>query len=311
MTDVGRINRDIGGQIGPLDRAIAELAERQCGVAAYWQLRELGLGADAIAYRLRSGSLHQLYRGVYAVGHTVLSLEGRLIAAVFSAGPHAVLSHRSAAMLWGLLADSSPIIHVTTPDRGRTSKDRVRVHRVRALHPADVAVVDNIPVTSVARTIFDLAATDTPRQLRYALDQAERLRLLDVRAFERFRGRPGSKPLTAALAAMSEPANANPGIERLFIALCDAGGIPRPEMNVLVEGYSVDAVWRKQKVIVELDSRSHHMTTRAFEEDRERDDVLQLARYRVIRLTWRRLKEEPGRVAARLRAHLGIRPLRG
>src|SRR5881227_2105975 len=99
----------MGGKIGPPDRAIARLAELQHGVVAIWQLLALGFGRDAVSYRLRTGSLHQLYRGVYAVGHTALSLDGRLIAAVFSAGPNAVLSHRSAALLWGLLEDSRPV----------------------------------------------------------------------------------------------------------------------------------------------------------------------------------------------------------
>ncbi|HEY0631800.1 MAG TPA: hypothetical protein VGC98_07075, partial [Thermoleophilaceae bacterium] len=234
---------------------------------AIWQLFALGMGGGAVKYQVASGRLHRLYRGVYAVGHTALSLHGRLLAAVFSAGPLAVLSHRSAAMLRGLLHDSRSIIDVTTPDRGRTSKGGVRVHRVRSLHPADVTVVDSIPVASVARTLFDIARTESPRQLRYALDQAERLQLLDVRALQRF----PCRALSDALAAMTEPANTNPGIERLFIEVCDAGGIPRPETNVFVEGYLVDAVWREQKVIVELDSRAHHMTARAFEEDRERD----------------------------------------
>src|SRR4051812_29541228 len=286
----------------PLDRVVARLAEAQHGVVAIWQLLELGMGRGAIKYQTASGRLHQLYCGVYAVGHTALSLEGRLIAAVFSAGRNAVLSHRSAAMLWGLLRHSSPIVHVTTPDRGRTSKNRVRVHRVRLLHPDDVAMVDGIPVTSVARTLFDIARTESPRQLRHALDQAERLRLLDLRALQRF----DCRPLAAALAEMTEPANTNPGIERRFLDLCDAAGLPRPETNVFVEGYNVDAVWRDQKLVVELDSRAHHMTTRAFEEDRERDEVLQLAGYRVIRLTWRRLTEYPERVVARLRAHLDL-----
>src|SRR3954465_13427752 len=190
----------MSGKIGPPDRGIACLGEAQHGVAAIWQLFALGLGRDAIAYRVRTGSLHRLYRGVYAVGHTALSLHGRLLAAVFSAGPLAVLSHRSAAMLWGLLKDSRPVIDVTTPDRGRPSKKGGRFHRVRSLHPDDVAVVDGVPVTSVARTLFDIARTETPRQLRYALDQAERLRLLDMRALERFRCR----ALDAALAEMRE-----------------------------------------------------------------------------------------------------------
>jgi predicted transcriptional regulator of viral defense system len=304
MDEVGRIRADIATKSGPLDRAVARLAEAQHGVAAIWQLLELGMGRGAIKYHVACGRLHQLYRGVYAVGHTALSLQGRLLAAVFSAGPLAVLSHRSAAMLWGLLRDSRPVIDVTTPDRGRASKNGVRVHRVRSLHPDDVTVVDGIPVTSVARTLFDIARTEPLRQLRYALDQAERLQLLDLRALQRFRCR----ALANALAAMSEPANTNPGIERLFLEVCDTGGVPRPEVNVLVEGYLVDAVWREQKLIVELDSRAYHMTTRAFEEDRDRDDVLQLARYRVIRITWRRLTNNPERVVARLRAHLDLEP---
>jgi REase_MTES_1575 len=290
------------GKSGPLDRAIARLAEAQHGVVAIWQLLELGLGRKAIEYGLRTGRFHRLYRGVYAVGHTALSLNGRLIAAVFSAGANALLSHRSAATLWGLLKDSRPVIDVSTPDRGRTSKGGVRVHRVRSLLPDDVAVVDSIPVTSVARTLFDIARTESPRQLRYALDEAERLRLLDVRALERFRCR----ALDDALSDMREPDNANPGIERLFLEVIEAAGMPRPETNVFVEGYNVDAVWREQRVVVELDSRAHHMTTRAFEDDRERDETLQLAGYRVIRITWRRLTRDPAGVVARLRAHLDL-----
>src|SRR5436190_10383559 len=166
MTDLGRIGPHIRGQSGP--RVVGELAATQHGVVARWQLRELGIGAKAIDHGLRRGGFHQLYRGVYAVGHTALSLHGHLIAAVFSAGPNAVLSHRSAAMLWGLLRDSRPVIDVSTPDRGRTSKKGVRVHRVRRFEAADLAVVDYVPVTSVARTLFDIARTETPRQLRYA-----------------------------------------------------------------------------------------------------------------------------------------------
>src|SRR3954451_10066840 len=229
MDDLGRIRADIATKSGTGDRAVARLAEAQHGVVAIWQLLELGFGRGAIKYHVAIGRLHQLYRGVYAVGHTVLSLDGRFIAAVFSAGANAVLSHRSGALLWGLLRDSRSVIDVSTPDRGRASRERVRVHRVRQFDAADLAVVDQIPVTSVARTLFDIARTETPRQLRYALDQAERLRLLDVRALARFRCR----ALDAALAEMREPANTNPGIERLFLDVCDAGDIPRPEVNVL------------------------------------------------------------------------------
>jgi predicted transcriptional regulator of viral defense system len=306
MTEVGRIESHIATKSGPL----AELAARQHGVVAIWQLLELGYRPGAVKYQLGAGRLHQLHRGVYAVGHTALSLRAHLIAAVFAAGPWAVLSHRSAALLWGLLSDSRAVINVTTPDRGRASRGRVKVHRVRRLHPDDCAVVDGISVTSIARTLIDLAATATPRDLRYALDQAERLRLFDLRALRRViarcRGRKGVKALTAALVEMREPANTNPGIERVFLELCDQAGIPRPQTNVFVAGYNVDAVWPEQRLVVELDSRSHHMTAGAFEEDRVRDATLQLAGYRVIRISWRRLVQEPDAVIALLRGLLGL-----
>ena len=167
-----------------------------------------------------------------------------VFAAVFSAGANAVLSHRSAALLWGLLKDSRSVIDVTTPDRGRTSKKRVRVHRVRSLRTDDVALVDNIPVTSVARTLYDLARTESPRQLRYALDQAERLRLLDVRQLERFR----CKALRDALAEMTEPANTNPGIERLFLEVIEAAYLfsltPGHDAPIEALGVSPDSVSR-------------------------------------------------------------------
>ena len=302
MIDVGRIESHIATKSGPL----AELAARQHGVVANWQMLELGYGPGAIKYQTASGRLHQLHRGVYAVGHAALSLRAHLIAAVFSAGPWAVLSHRSAAMLWGLLTDSRAVIDVTTPDRGRASRQRVKVHRVRRLEPDDRAVVDGIPITSIARTLVDVAATATPRELRYALEQAERLRLLDLRTIARHRGRAGTAALTAALAEMQEPANTNPGIERVFLDLCDDAGIPRPLTNVFVAGYNVDAVWHEHRVVVELDSRSNHTTTRAFEEDRVRDATLQLAGYRVIRISWRRLVEEPAAVIATLQILLRL-----
>ena len=147
----------------------------------------MGLGRGALDHRVATGRLRVLYPGVYAVGHRVLTELGRWLAAVKACGPGSVLSHTSGAALSDLRRSSSPIVHVTTPNRG--SPRGIRVHRVRSLHPDDVAVIDGVPVTSVARTLLDLADVLQPRQLIRAIEQAERLQIFDLRAVERLLAR--------------------------------------------------------------------------------------------------------------------------
>jgi hypothetical protein len=175
------------------------------------------------------------------------------------------------------------------------------VHRVRHLHPDDRIVRDRIPVTSVARTILDLAEVVPLRQLIRVIEQAERLRVFDLNAIhaliERSRGRHGLKPLVTALAAVSdEPPRVNSDWERDLLDFCDDHGIPRPELNVIVEGYEVDALWRDLKLIVELDSWAFHRFRRAFEADRAKICELQLAGYRVLPLT--KLDAESARIVS-------------
>jgi hypothetical protein len=173
-----------------------------------------------------------------------------------------------------------------------------------------VTVHEDIPVTSVARTSLDLAETLPLRQTIRVLEQSDRLGLFDLNALKRLLarsfGRRGVKPLTRALAEMiGEPPLINSDWERDLLDFCDDFDIPRPELNVLVEGYLVDALWRGAKVIIELDSWSHHRSRTAFEDDRERDCALQLAGYIVLRITWRRLETEPQKVADQLRRRVG------
>jgi hypothetical protein len=239
------------------------------------------------------------------VGHTAIDWLGRCIAGVFACGPHAVLSHQPAASLWDLRRSSSAAVHVTAP-RSRSGPPGVRVHRVRTLHPEDVARVDGIPVTSVARTLLDNAEALPPRQLIRMLEQAERLQLFDLSAVERLlarsRGRHGIKPLCAGIAALhGEPPRVNSDWERDLLDFCDDHCLPRPELNSIVEGYEVDALWREQKLIVELDSYAFHRHLAAFENDRRKDAALQLAGYIVLRITWRRFVEEPKEVAGLIR----------
>jgi hypothetical protein len=228
-----------------------------------------------------------VYRGVYAVGRAGLTREGRCLAAVKACGPGALLSHQTAAALWGLRRSTSGAIHVTTPRRVRPPG--IRVHPA-AVDPADIATVDKIPVTSVARTALDCAETMTPSEIVRLLEQAERLGLFDLIAIERVLdrnpGRRGAKPLKLALALMEpDPPRVNSPWERDLLDFCVDHGIPKPELNVIVEGYEVDALWRKKRLIVELDSWTFHRSRRAFVEDRRKTSLLQLANYMVLPIT--------------------------
>jgi very-short-patch-repair endonuclease len=305
MTDLVSLELDIRGQKTPGARKIGWLADRQHGVVAHWQLVRLGFGRNSIQHGLSSGRLYQLYRGVYAVGHTSLSWRGRVLAAVLACGVDAVASHQSAGMLEGVRQSARAVVDVTVPGRSRRSRSGIAVHAVRVLHPDDRTIVDGIPVTSIPRTLLDLAEVLQPRQLRRTIEDAEKLRVLDLRALERLMarspGRRGLKPLRAVLAEYVEAPITRSELERLFAELLERAGIERPQMNVIVAGREVDAVWHAARLIVELDSRTHHMTTAAFEEDRRRDADLMLAGYRVLRITWRRLRDEPEEVAATVR----------
>jgi hypothetical protein len=181
---------------------------------------------------------------------------------------------------------------------------------VRQIHADDQAERDGIPVTTVARTLLDLAEVLTPQKLERAVDQAERLELFDLRAVdalrERSHGRRGLAALDAVLADYRGPVPIRSELERQFLDLCRKANLPPPAVNALIAGIEVDAVWHDQRVAVELDGYDYHRTRQAFERDRVRDGVLQLAGYRVLGVTYRRLTTEPKQVISDLRALLGI-----
>jgi REase_MTES_1575 len=285
------------------------LAERQHGVVAHRQLVELGLLPCAIQRRIAAGLLHPVYRGAYAVGHRRLSRHGRWMAAVLACGPTALLSHGSAAALQSILLTSGSAIDVVTARRTRHNRAGIALHRPRRLHPEDCAVEDGIPVTSISRTLLDLAEVVQRRQLRRALEESDRLGRFDLRAVERLIGRSkGHRGLGRLKATVRDYRGPAPitrsGLERRFLDLCHVAGLPRPQANVLVRGYEVDVAWLDQRLIVELDSRGYHGTRAAFENDRIRDATLQAAGYRAIRITHRRMEAAPAEVVQLLRALL-------
>jgi predicted transcriptional regulator of viral defense system len=284
----------------PVDARIAGLAQRQHGVVSALQLRALGIQRGSIAHRLQTGRLHRIHAAVYAVGHPLLSLKGQFMAATLAAGAGAAISHRSAAHLHGLLATTATKIHVSSPRRVERSRT-LKPHQTRTLAPQDLTTVDDIPVTSVARTLLDLATVAPQRDVERALDQAEILRLFDLNAVDdvlaRANGR-DTKRLEAALRSQRDgPTLTRSELEEAFIALVDDAGLPRPQMNTAVCGFEVDAYWREHGVVVEIDSYRYHRTRRAFEADRRRDIALQAAGIRTARVTDRRINADPQEVA--------------
>jgi hypothetical protein len=218
------------------------------------------------------------------------------MAAVLACGPGAVLSHSDAARLWGILRGTgSGAIHVTAP-RTREGAKGIRVHRVRWLDPRDHGRIHNIPVTSLARTLLDVAELLTPRRLARVIEEAERLHLFDLRAIEdvleRSPGRRGRRPLRAACeAALEEARYAKSEFERDLLDLCREIDAPLPAMNVMVEGEMVDAHFRGTALIVELQSWEWHRTRGALERDSAKALKLVAAGYRVVPVTKRGLPE--------------------
>ena len=291
-------SREYGGK-SQTDREIAALADRQHGVVAIWQLLRLGLGRDAIQYRVSVGRLHRIHHGVYAVGYRNLTPHRHRMAAVLAYGPEAVASHQTAAALWGI-GQPSAKIHVTTPTSKR-SRRTIRAHTA-VLHPEDRALRDGIPVTSVARTILDLAGQLDHDRLTQLLEDADRAGLADLRSLERAMPRRpkagGIARLKAVLADYRGAADTRSKLERDFRSFIVRHHLPEPQYNVLVAGLIVDVYWPQWKLVVELDGRAYHTSPRAFETDRVRDATLQKADIRVLRVTGKRLDNAPAAVLA-------------
>jgi very-short-patch-repair endonuclease len=293
-----------------IDRAIADVAGRQGGVVARRQLADLGLGPSAVDRRVRGGRLYVVHRGVYAVGHRAVNADGRRWAAVLACGDGAVLSHASAASAWDLRRSASNLIDVTVGPGGRGRRTGIRPHRRIAVATDEVTQCEGLPITTPARTLLDLAAGGLRgRRLEAAVDRAELLRLVDfgqLRALvRRHAGRPGVPALQAVLEGYDAPAPATRSVlEELILELCEEHTLPRPVTNSIVEGRERDFVWPSARLVVEADSYAWHRSPSAMTEDRERDAVLILAGYRVLRFTWEQVTARPDGVARTLRRAL-------
>jgi very-short-patch-repair endonuclease len=243
------------------------------------QLRQAGLGDNAIRGRVRGGRLHRIHRGVYAVGHPGFSQEGRWMAAVLAVGEGACLSHRSAAELWKLLDRRDGVVDVSVPSTsGRRRRPGIRLHRRASLSASALTRETRIPVTRPAQTIADLRRSVSPAQLRRAIRQAE---VLGLRTGLEERGEPTRSEL-----------------EHRFLQLCRRHRFPRPEVNVTVGPHEVDFLWRRHRLIVETDGYRYHRGARAFEDDHARDLILRAHGFDILHLTYHQVTSQPQNAAS-------------
>lgn len=283
---------------------LAELAKRQYGVVAYRQLRDLRFSKGHISRAQQAGRLRRIHQGVYAIGHAGLSPHARCMAAILVFPEGAVLSHWSAAWLWGLATTAPREVEVTVAARGNR-RAGLRVHRVWSLHDQERTAYEGLPVTTPARTLIDIASNSSPKQLARVVDRARRRGKLDLdatdSALSRCKSRHMAQRLEEALRIYREPVSDRARSELLLLDAIKVEGVLIPDINTFVAGYEVDVYWERERFAVEVDGWETHGNRRAFEDDRLRQEELKLAGIDSIRISARRIEREPAAVARRLR----------
>jgi len=282
-----------------IDRPIGDIAAGQDSLITWSQLRELGLGRGAIEYRVKRGLLHRMHEGVYCWGIPSDSPWTSARAAGFACGEGTVVTHHAALGLYGLRPHPEGPIDVTVVGR-RVRRAGIRVHNAAALHRADTRTLRGILVSSPARALLEVASELSLRDLAEAVEWAQVRRLVTKReiagAIARAEGRRGVPALRALL---DEPAFTRSHAERLVVRLVRAARLPHPVINARVEGFEVDALWRRERVVLEFDSYEFHATRAAFERDRRRTAALTRGGYIVLRTTWHELTRESHALVAR------------
>ena len=289
---------------------VAWKAAGQQGQVTTKQLRDCGLGPNAITVRARNGSLHRMYRGVYSVGHVATTREARFMAAVLACGDRADLSRFSVGMLLENLPREERLPDVTVVATKARRVEGIVVHRARSLHWRDVTHHEGIPMTSPERTLLDLAAVLEPRQLRSAARRAQAAHQVSVpqlrAVVDRSNGHPGAGALLAVIA--DGPVPTRSGLEDLVLDIVDAGGIERPECNVPLRFGGVtlipDCIWRDRRVALEADSVRWHEHKLTREHDADKQAMLEANGWRVLRIDYQQARQRPEQTLARIRAAL-------
>ena len=295
------------------EREIGAIAARQRALITRAQLTALGVTRAAIDHAIVRGRLHRCHHAVYSlVPFAALPPLANELSAVLACGDTALLSHHSAAAAWGFRPSFNGLVHVTAigSDAGR-DRPGIRAHRVTALGPRDIRRYQNIPITSPARALLEIAPDLTDRQLERAVDEALIKRLIThaaiaavVNAYPRYRG-------VARLRALADPGRPTTETrsdgEEALLAVIRRANLPLPELNAKVGNYTADFLWRDQKVIVELDGYDYHRGRAAFERDHQRDAEHQRMDHLVIRITGRQLAHQHEAILVRIATALAER----
>jgi hypothetical protein len=296
---VPRLVRVVGNQPN-IEVEIAHIAGRQQRNVTREQLLALGMAPSSIDYRVKIGRLYRSYWAVYSVGCPPITPQEHAMAAVLAGGPGAALSHGSALTLWGIWRRWDRPFDVTV--RLDRRPQGVRVHRNR-LERRDITRHHGIPVTRLARTLLDQAPHMTSKSLTRAVNDGRLTSAVSLAdlcdVIRRYPSHRGRVRLEAVIGITSErPTRSR--FEDDFFAFSERYGLPQPQLNVMVCGYEVDALFTDEKVIVELDGWDYHSSRRSFEDDRERDADTTEAGFVTVRLTRRRFEGNPAREAQRL-----------
>jgi very-short-patch-repair endonuclease len=285
-----------------------ELAALQHGVIARRQLLAFGLSSRSIEHRVASGRLHRASWGIYAVGRPHLTLHGRWMAAILSCGAEAVLSHASAAALWKIRLHTGGAIHVSVPGHLRRSHSGIVVHRRQALKTDELTIHHSIPVTSPICTLIDLAAGIDRDRLEAAINEADKLDLVDPeqlrRALDRLPRRPGLGVLRQTLDRRTFTMT-DSELERRFLPIARSAGLPNPETRLRLNGFKVDFYWPDLGLVVETDGLRYHRTAAQQARDRLRDQVHAAAGLTPLRFTHGQVRYEASHVGATLTAIAG------
>lgn len=299
-------------------KRVARLATAQGGVVSLEQLEQEGVSTKVAGDRSRDGSYHRIHRGVYTVGHRSISRSTHLRAAVLACGEGAVVSHGTAAA-FHLLWDRWPtLIDVTVPVEAGRKLDGIRCRRCRYPEPEEVEIREGVAVTTVARTLVDLAGMVGMKTLRKTVGRAAIRRKLDLQAVDvaiyNAKRRRGLKVLELALLPYRTKDGKVPDVrsdfETLILPDLIEMGAVRPGCNVRLhvdgERFLIDFLWEEARVIVETDGQETHGTPTAFQDDRRRDQFLVAAGYRVLRITWQQLHDEREAVLLRVARALAL-----
>jgi very-short-patch-repair endonuclease len=291
------------------EQIIAAVASRQHGVVTRAQLLAEGLSASQVVRLVRKGTLIRVHPGVYRVGHAAASTEAVYLAAVYACGEGALLSGRAAGHLLGLSRGKPPHPEVLCPTQRRIPG--VLTHRTRSPHSRDATTFKKVPVTTVPRTLVDLAAVLSEEDLARACHEAQvRFRVTPSKVelvLERRANSPGAGPLRRILRGEVHVTLSK--LERRFLELLRESGLPLPVTNRPAGGRRVDCRWPEHRLTVELDGYRYHSSRHAWEQDRRREREAHARGDQLRRFTYDDVFESPRPMLAELRSLLPTQPM--